>query len=89
VYCHLGCKKPQADIRQDMINPVVILRRTRQLFHTLKQEFDWVAISGSGEPTLNASLGWLILQVKELTGLPVAVITNGSLFCRISPGLAC
>jgi wyosine [tRNA(Phe)-imidazoG37] synthetase (radical SAM superfamily) len=35
--------------------------------------------NGSGEPTLHASIGWLIRQVKEITDLPVAVITNGAL----------
>ena len=37
---------------------------------------------GSGEPTLQMGLGWLIRQVKELTDLPIAVITNGSLLYR-------
>jgi wyosine [tRNA(Phe)-imidazoG37] synthetase (radical SAM superfamily) len=42
-------------------------------------EIDWVTFVGSGEPTLHSGLGWLIRRVKELTHLPVAVITNGSL----------
>jgi len=42
-------------------------------------EIDWVTLVGSGETTLHASIGWLIRQVKSLTPLPVAVITNGSL----------
>jgi len=42
-------------------------------------DIDWVTFVGSGETTLHASLGWLIREVKALTGLPVAVITNGSL----------
>jgi wyosine [tRNA(Phe)-imidazoG37] synthetase (radical SAM superfamily) len=43
-------------------------------------EIDWVTFVGSGEPTLHINLGWLIRKVKELTDLPVAVITNGALF---------
>ena len=42
-------------------------------------EIDWVTLVGSGETTLHASIGWLIRQVKSLTSLPIAVITNGSL----------
>jgi wyosine [tRNA(Phe)-imidazoG37] synthetase (radical SAM superfamily) len=35
---------------------------------------------GSGEPTLHASIGWLIRQVKDkISNIPVAVITNGAL----------
>jgi wyosine [tRNA(Phe)-imidazoG37] synthetase (radical SAM superfamily) len=40
---------------------------------------DWVTFVGSGEPTLHRDLGWMIRQVKEITSIPVAVITNGSL----------
>ena len=42
-------------------------------------EIDWVTFVGSGETTLHAGIGLLIRQVKSLTDLPVAVITNGSL----------
>jgi wyosine [tRNA(Phe)-imidazoG37] synthetase (radical SAM superfamily) len=42
-------------------------------------EIDWVTFVGSGEPTLHSGLGWLIREVKELTKIPVAIITNGSL----------
>lgn len=41
-------------------------------------DIDWITIVGSGEPTLNAGLGDLIAEVKALTRLPLAVITNGS-----------
>jgi wyosine [tRNA(Phe)-imidazoG37] synthetase (radical SAM superfamily) len=43
------------------------------------EEIDWVTFVGSGEPTLHAGIGWLIQEVKKLTDIPVAVITNGSL----------
>jgi len=42
-------------------------------------EIDWVTFVGSGETCLHTGLGWMIRQVKRLTELPVAVITNGSL----------
>lgn len=40
---------------------------------------DWVTFVGSGETTLHTGIGWLIRQVKSISRLPVAVITNGSL----------
>ncbi len=40
---------------------------------------DYVTISGSGEPTLHAGLGKIIAGIKRSTGVPVAVLTNGSL----------
>jgi wyosine [tRNA(Phe)-imidazoG37] synthetase (radical SAM superfamily) len=42
-------------------------------------DVDWVTFVGSGEPTLHESIGWMIRQVKAMTDVPVAVITNGSL----------
>jgi wyosine [tRNA(Phe)-imidazoG37] synthetase (radical SAM superfamily) len=43
---------------------------------------DWLTFVGSGEPTLHESLGWMIRQVKAMTRIAVAVITNGSLLDR-------
>jgi wyosine [tRNA(Phe)-imidazoG37] synthetase (radical SAM superfamily) len=40
---------------------------------------DFISLAGSGEPTLNAGIGDLILEIKKLTRIPVAVLTNGSL----------
>lgn len=40
---------------------------------------DFITFSGSGEPTLNRDLGFLIREVKKITSIPVAVITNSSL----------
>jgi len=40
---------------------------------------DWITFVGSGEPTLNRDLGTMLRGVKDMTDIPVAVITNGSL----------
>jgi len=42
-------------------------------------EIDHITFAGDGEPTLCRDLGWLIEKIKEITDIPVAVITNGSL----------
>jgi wyosine [tRNA(Phe)-imidazoG37] synthetase (radical SAM superfamily) len=41
---------------------------------------DYITFVGDGEPTLCKDLGWLINQCKQQWQIPVAVITNGSLF---------
>lgn len=46
---------------------------------TASGRIDWVTFVGSGEPLLHASMGRLLREVKAMTDLPVAVITNGSL----------
>jgi len=43
------------------------------------QELEFVTLSGLGEPTLNTCIGELIDQVKNVTGLKIAVITNSTL----------
>ncbi len=45
----------------------------------LNTSLDWITFVGSGETMLYKGIGWLIGEVKKLTAIPVAVITNGSL----------
>ena len=41
-----------------------------------------LTLSGSGEPTLCSETGRIIKEIKNITDLPVAVLTNGSLLWR-------
>jgi wyosine [tRNA(Phe)-imidazoG37] synthetase (radical SAM superfamily) len=42
---------------------------------------DYITFSGSGEPTLNSSIGDVLSLIKSRTAdIPVAVLTNGTLF---------
>jgi wyosine [tRNA(Phe)-imidazoG37] synthetase (radical SAM superfamily) len=43
---------------------------------------DVITFSGSGEPTLNKDLGYMLRELKRKTVTPLAVITNGSLLFR-------
>jgi len=65
--------------RKDYFPAADILAEAREVLQSHQPgTIDWVTFVGSGETLLCASLGWLIDQVKSLTLLPVAVITNGS-----------
>ena len=80
VYCQLGRTRPVVNERKDYAPPQEILAQVREALAMHKPgQADWVTFVGSGEPTLHANVGWLIRQVKALTDLPIAVITNGSL----------
>jgi len=80
VYCQLGRSRPMVNERKDFFHADEILSEVENaLVSHQPGEIDWVTFVGSGETTLHASLGWLIREVKKLTRLPVAVITNGSL----------
>jgi wyosine [tRNA(Phe)-imidazoG37] synthetase (radical SAM superfamily) len=82
VYCQLGRSVPLVNQRRHYFLPETILAEVQSaLAAHHASPIDWITFVGSGEPTLHASLGLLIRQVKILTDRPVAVITNGSLLC--------
>jgi wyosine [tRNA(Phe)-imidazoG37] synthetase (radical SAM superfamily) len=81
VYCQLGRTVPLTNKRLPYLPIDSILAEVdNALASHADGEIDWVTFVGSGEPTLHLGLGELIRGVKKLTDLPVAVITNGSLF---------
>ena len=43
------------------------------------KNIDYITLSGSGEPTLNSKTGEIIRGIKEMTAIPVAVLTNATL----------
>ena len=80
VYCQLGRTLPLNNERKEYVPTEEILAEVREaLAKHKKGEIDWVTFVGSGEPLLHSRMGYLIQQVKGMTDLPVAVITNGSL----------
>jgi wyosine [tRNA(Phe)-imidazoG37] synthetase (radical SAM superfamily) len=83
VYCQLGRTAPLTNDRRDYFPRDEIVQQVKTALETHRRdEIDWVTFVGSGEPTLHASLGWMIRQVKTLASIPIAVITNGSLLYR-------
>jgi len=42
-------------------------------------EADYLTVTGSGEPTLNSAIGTIITRLKQVSRIPVAVLTNGTL----------
>ena len=80
VYCQLGRTIPLTNERREYFPNEEIIAEVKQALTSHQDgEVDWVTLVGSGETTLHSSIGWLIRQVKSLTHLPVAIITNGSL----------
>ncbi|MGA2261186.1 MAG: radical SAM protein [Acidobacteriota bacterium] len=80
IYCQLGRTVPLSNERSEYFARESILAEVRDALVGHKPgAIDWVTLVGSGETTLHAGIGWLIRQIKNLTDIPVAVITNGSL----------
>jgi wyosine [tRNA(Phe)-imidazoG37] synthetase (radical SAM superfamily) len=71
---------PLSNIRAEYFPRQEILAEVREaLSRHSPGAIDWVTLVGSGETTLHAGLGWIIRQIRAITSIPVAVITNGSL----------
>lgn len=82
VYCQLGRTTGLSVEPVDGPAPEDILAEVRgRLGGAGGPRPDYVTISGSGEPTLYRRLGELVEGLKKL-GLPVAILTNGSLLWR-------
>jgi wyosine [tRNA(Phe)-imidazoG37] synthetase (radical SAM superfamily) len=80
VYCQLGRSIPLCNKQLDYIPRNEILTQVKIALDSHgKEEIDWITFVGSGETTLHDGIGFLIREVKKLTDIPVAVITNGSL----------
>ncbi len=81
IYCELGWTTEKSIERKDYIPIEDILAELKErLAEGLTADF--ITITGSGEPTLNCRLGELIEKIKQITDIPVAILTNGTLFYR-------
>ena len=78
LYCQLGKTRKFVTERQEFYAREEILFEIREAL-TVNKGLDWITFVGSGETMLYQGIGWLITEVKKLTNIPVAVITNGSL----------
>jgi wyosine [tRNA(Phe)-imidazoG37] synthetase (radical SAM superfamily) len=83
VYCQLGRTTPLATGRDEFFPSDEIVREVLEaLRSSATGAVDWVTVGGSGEPTLHASLGHILRELKAGTEVPLAVLTNGSLLDR-------
>jgi len=79
VYCQIGKTTKKTLLRKEYV-PVKEVLVEVELF--LAKEFsaiDHFSLSGSGEPTLHSRIRSIIEEIKKMSSIPVAVLTNGSL----------
>ena len=79
IYCDLGRTTHKTTSRQSYVTSGEIKKELELTLPTLDKKPDFITLSGSGEPTLNNNIGDLVRGVKEITSIPVAVLTNSSL----------
>lgn len=81
IYCQLGPTTQKTLKRKEYISWKKILTQIKDVLSS-GQRVDYITFSGSGEPTLNTVIGKLIREIKKITSIPVAVLTNSSLLSR-------
>ncbi|MGD0597320.1 MAG: radical SAM protein [Sedimentisphaerales bacterium] len=79
IYCQLGKTTCKTLERKEYVPVGDVLAELKRLLDAGLQA-DHITIGGSGEPTLHSGLGRLIEGIKKITSIPVAVLTNGTLF---------
>lgn len=77
VYCSLGANDKTTLNAKNFYSVEAIIFELQSELHKHKN-INYITISGSGEPTLYSNLKKLILEIKNITEIPLSIITNGS-----------
>jgi wyosine [tRNA(Phe)-imidazoG37] synthetase (radical SAM superfamily) len=78
VYCEVGVTDKRGLARKEYFLAKDILAEVKEVIAEYTH-LDHITLSGSGEPTLNSKIGEIIRGIKQMTNVPVAVLTNGTL----------
>jgi wyosine [tRNA(Phe)-imidazoG37] synthetase (radical SAM superfamily) len=78
LYCECGPTNRLTIERRSFFPRERLLEELRSVLPGIPH-LDFITFSGSGEPTLSADLGWFIGEIKKISAVPVAVLTNGTL----------
>jgi wyosine [tRNA(Phe)-imidazoG37] synthetase (radical SAM superfamily) len=81
-YCSLGRTTIKNIERRTFVSGKIVRRNLKKAMK--KVDANVVTFSGTGEPTLAKNLGELVEIARDISGLPVAVLTNSSLMFRKS-----
>jgi len=82
IYCQIGKTTLRTLNREEYIPKEEILEEVKAFLKEEHSPIDHFSLSGSGEPTLHSQIRWVIEEIKRISSIPVAVLTNGSLLCE-------
>jgi wyosine [tRNA(Phe)-imidazoG37] synthetase (radical SAM superfamily) len=82
IYCQIGKTTKKTLLRKEYVPVKGVLEEVKTFLLEEGSSVDYLSLGGSGEPTLHSKIGSVIKGIKEITTIPVAVITNGSLLCE-------
>ncbi|HPK54556.1 MAG TPA: radical SAM protein, partial [Smithellaceae bacterium] len=78
IYCQLG-KTTEKTMERRCYVPIKDVLSELKIKLAAEERVDHITIAGSGEPTLHSEIGELIARIKDITNIPLVVLTNGSL----------
>lgn len=81
VYCQVGRTTDKTLDRREFVPVEVLVDEVVELLRGCPRP-DYITLAGSGEPTLYRDLGILIDRLHAATDVPVALLTNGTLFWK-------
>lgn len=82
LYCEVG-RTTNRTVRRSRAHPAEdVLEELAAFLPEWEERLDYITLAGSGEPTLNAGIGQIIDEVKAMTSVSLAVLTNGTLLNR-------
>ena len=79
IYCQIGRTTEKTFERKEYVPVREVLEELGTFLRGEGTAVDVITLGGSGEPTLHSKIRSVIEGIKEMTTLPVAVLTNGSL----------
>ena len=77
IYCECGDGAPLYNERKEYIEADEVLKELKE-YLSKNSKPEYITFSGSGEPTLNSRIGYLIQEIKKLTDVKICVITNST-----------
>ena len=78
IFCQLGKTTEKTLKRKEYVPIDSVIAELDEWLRT-EDTADYITLSGSGEPTLNSHFGQVIEFARNITTIPVALLTNGSL----------
>jgi len=78
IYCQLGRTTAKIIERREYFSVDAVVNEVKEKLKKVSPP-DYITLSGSGEPTLHSRISDIISGIKEISDVPVAVLTNGSL----------
>lgn len=84
VYCQLGQVTDKIQSPEDAVGYVTCSEVVEGIrhYHRSIEDIDYITFSGTCEPTLNLWVGEMIDGIRDISDVPICVITNSSLVGR-------